>query len=744
MRTLKIYLKNLYRFFPVQLLMLHFRKYQILLIFWLVLFSTVAGNFLKSFGADALILAPEYLGESGTAATFLTGIALGVFFMSWNITTFILHSKRFKFLATTRNPFLKYCINNSLLPILFLIYYCYKMVAFNDYIELRSAGDIVALIVALFCGLLLVFLVSFAYFFTAERTIVRSIAPLVASPDTFRKTFDNPDKRTPVDVGLKVNYYLSGRLYLRKPRSVTHYRETFIEVIFKKHHLAGMFSIMLAFMFLVLIGFFLDNRFFEMPAAASFLILFAVLTAVIGALVYFLASWSLLVAIVFIAVLNFFYKHEIIDPRNKAYGLRYDLKSERPAYNKNALQALSNPADNLKDHQQMLGVLENWKKKQPEEKPLLVFINVSGGGLRSAAFVMATLQKMDSLSNGDLMSQTFMITGASGGMLAATYYRELYLRKLNGKKINLNDGKYGERITGDLLNPIFTSMVARDLLAPAQKFSVDEQRYVKDRGYAFEKKLSVNTRGVLDFQLKDRMEDEAKARIPLMIYNSVIKSDGRKMMICSQPIRFMMKPYQMKDDPAASPDAVDFNMYFKNLSPYNLRALTALRMNATFPYVLPNVWLPTNPVIDVMDAGLRDNYGSESTLRFIHYFQNWIDENTSGVVVLSIRDKQTDNWQNPVLTTRMSDMFINPFTMLQQNWYKIQDYYQNDQFEYLASSSKVPFYRIPMVYVPEKEGKMAAMNFHISARERKEVQESFYHPINAASVKKMVELLKKY
>ena len=106
-------LKNIFYSFPLQLLILHFRKYQILLIFWLVLISAVNSGFMQSFGADSLFFVPEYMGHVDALSASLVGIALGVFFMSWNITTFILHTKRFKFLATTSKPFLKYCINFS-------------------------------------------------------------------------------------------------------------------------------------------------------------------------------------------------------------------------------------------------------------------------------------------------------------------------------------------------------------------------------------------------------------------------------------------------------------------------------------------------------------------------------------------------------------------------------------------------------------------------------------------------------
>lgn len=116
-------LKSIFYSFPLQLLILHFRKYQILLIIWAILTSVINSGFMRSFGADSLFFVPEYMGYVGPLSASLVGIALGVFFMSWNITTFILHAKRFKFLAATSKPFLKYCMNNSLLPLLFLIFF---------------------------------------------------------------------------------------------------------------------------------------------------------------------------------------------------------------------------------------------------------------------------------------------------------------------------------------------------------------------------------------------------------------------------------------------------------------------------------------------------------------------------------------------------------------------------------------------------------------------------------------------
>jgi hypothetical protein len=191
------------------------------------------------------------------------------------------------------------------------------------------------------------------------------------------------------------------------------------------------------------------------------------------------------------------------------------------------------------------------------------------------------------------MKRTFLINGASGGMIGAAYFRELYRRKQKGEKINLQNKEYIDDISGDLLNPLFTSFFARDLIAPAQRFQVGPYSYVKDRGYAFELQLSRNTRGFLNKQLKDYVQDEKNASLPLMFFNSVITRDSRKMIISTQPVRFMM---QVSRDtthiPPADPDVVDFTSFFRKQDPYSLRLLTALRMNATFPVVLPNVWLP--------------------------------------------------------------------------------------------------------------------------------------------------------
>ena len=204
----------------------------------------------------------------------------------------------------------------------------------------------------------------------------------------------------------------------------------------------------------------------------------------------------------------------------------------------------------------------------------------------------------------------------------------------------------------------------------------------------------------------------------------------------------MMKPSLYAQDTTISPDAVDFAAMFCKQDPLNLRLLTALRMNATFPYVLPNVWLPSNPVIDVMDAGLRDNFGQETALRFIDNFKEWLAANTSAVVILQMRDRMIDNWQEPFETGSITDFIVKPGTMLQHNWQKLQDYSEADQYSYLHSEKGLNLQHVVFMYVPQAGDKGAALNFHLTAREKRDIEQSFKNNNNQSSLNKMKGFLK--
>ncbi|HEU4470896.1 MAG TPA: patatin-like phospholipase family protein [Flavisolibacter sp.] len=739
--SFKDYLRGVVYSLPVQLLFLHFRKYQVLLVFWLFMFSVVNSSFMKSFGADALFLAPEYLGNTNSLSAAIMGMSIGVLIMCWNITTFILYSRHFSFLAATQYPFLKYCINNSVIPLSFLVFYLIKAYQFAHYRELISNVEIIFLTVGFMAGLLLVLAISFFYFFQADRTIFKKLQPAFNSAKNAISQLQPEPHPASIKSLIYSEWFLDSFFRIRRCRDVSHYSGEMMEKIFKRHHFAAVVSLLIAYLFLILIGFFLDHKFFQLPAGASITLLFAILIGVVGAIVYFFQSWSVPAFILFVVLLNFLYRINWIDPRNKAYGLNYSSSLTQPEYSQNALKALANDDSTQKDKRNMEGILGRWKQKQDSDKPLLVLITTSGGGTRSATFTMDVLQRLDSITNGQIMKKTFLFTGASGGMIGASYFRELYRQQQQGAGINIRSRAYVDDIADDLLNPTFTSFIARDLFAPEQKFEVGPYTYLRDRGYAFESALNDNTGGIMNKRLKDYVHDEWAANIPLMLYHTVITRDGKMMIISTQQLRFMMQP---PSDSAHQPpltDALDYTSFFARQDPYNLRMLTILRMNATFPIVLPNVWLPSQPVIDVMDGGLRDNYGVENSLRFLSHMQSWIEQNTSGVLILQIRDRMDGGWENPYEYDDLAGNAVKPFFLLQHNWYKMMEYFQSDMVSYFVSNSGYPIHKITFQYIPSKEENKAALSFHLSEREKRDIAASLDSKHNQESFARLLDLL---
>ncbi|RYZ20946.1 MAG: patatin-like phospholipase family protein [Chitinophagaceae bacterium] len=734
------YLRGIFYSLPVQLLFLHFRKYQVLLLIWLLLFAVVGGAFMKTFGAEALFLAPEYLGDVNALSTLLVGAAMGVFIMCWNITTFILFSRHFTFLAATQFPFLKYCINNSLLPLSFLLFFMFRAYAFAHYRELIPNSEILLLILGFVAGLLLILIVSFLYFFRADKTILRGLQPLFKKAGSVIAHLQ-PEHVAPGGRSLiRSEWFLDSLLRARRCRDVSHYSEELMEKIFKRHHFAAVISMMIAFVFLVGLGFFLDLPAFQLPAAASLMLFCAILIGVSGAFAYFFQSWSVPALIAFLLLLNVLYQKEWIDPRNRAYGLSYANRDDRPKYTPESLATLATPDSVAADRANMVAILERWKARQTEEKPLLIVVATSGGGTRSATFTMNVLQHLDSITGGAMMQKTFLITGASGGMIGATYFRELYRRRLADSTLNLQSPQWVEDIARDLLNPTFTSFVIRDLFSPQHKFSDGKYTYLKDRGYAFEQALNRNTRGFLNQRLGDYKADESAARIPLIFYHNVITRDAKKLLISTQPLRFMMTAPSDSLD-TGSPDAVDFVSYFRRQDPYNLHMLSALRMNATFPVVLPNVMIPTDPVTDVMDGGLRDNYGVETALRFLSAMHEWIEKNTRGALLLQVRDRMDGGWENPYDASTMTENAVKPFFLLQHNWYKMMDYAQGDMAAYYLGTSRAPIHRVSFQYIPNKQENKAALNFRLTKREKLDIASSINSETNQRGFGRVLALM---
>jgi hypothetical protein len=129
----------------------------------------------------------------------------------------------------------------------------------------------------------------------------------------------------------------------------------------------------------------------------------------------------------------------------------------------------------------------------------------------------------------------------------------------------------------------------------------------------------------------------------------MLVEDGRQLFISNLDLRTVTqnRAFILGEDDTRSPtdaegfallsrDGVEFFKLFPNATEFTIA--TAARMSASFPYVLPGVMLPTNPPRRVVDAGYYDNFGINIAASWIFNHMEWIEKNTSGVVVIQIRD----------------------------------------------------------------------------------------------------------
>jgi len=744
---MRAYLKNIFRFLPVQLLLLHFRKYQVLLLFWIILFAAVTGNFATHFGAVSLFLSPEYLGNISVFSFLLLGGATAMFAMSWHITTFIIHSKRVPFFGATRHSFLKYCINNSVIPLLFLITYGIATGRYMYINESAKALTILGLLANFYLGYIFVLLLSFLYFFRADRNILKVVLGTIANPSLIREIIPYDSLDNEFDM-IKADSYLIHVFKIEKIKTPYEYNTRFLNTVLRRHHRNAIFAIIFAIIMLLILGIFMDEPILRIPAGAGFLILFSIMMAAVGAFKYFLRSWEIIGWLCIFAFAGYLAKHKMFDLRSIAYGMKYD-NTERPVYDYQNLKTIFNDSLYEKDRQIELQRLTKWKAKNAaingNTKPPIVIISVSGGGSRASYWTFRCLQYADSLTHGQLFAHNVFISGASGGMIGAAYWRSLHTQSALGKIDNPYNKAYQDNVGKDLLNAVIFSLACVDLISPFNKITVAGRRYSKDRGYAFDQELAANSGGILNYKLKDYQAYEAQTIAPMLVVSGTIINDGRRLLFSSQPISYLTKSVNSLGKTNPIIDGVDYAQFFKKQAPLDLQITSALRMSATFPIVLPMVKMPSQPEMDIMDAGLRDNFGTENSSRYLSTFRDWLDEEAGEIIFLQIRDTRAYEPAHGYQTHSMSGMLFDPLFAIQNRWSAFQTYHQSYLEDYMSTTfPEHKLRKVTLQYIPEDIDKSAALNFHLTTREKRDLMNSIFNADNQKGFAEIARIFSDY
>ncbi len=744
-------LKRFLYFFPFQLVSLHLKRNHFLLLFWVILFGVTTQAFANKFGIPYLFLTPEYRGVVGVWSYGILGFALGGFIMAFNIYSYIIHSKRFPFLGTLNRPFLKFSINNFIIPLSFIITYIFCASHFLRTTELKDPWTIALYMFAFLFGNALYILIAVLYFFPTNKNIYSITGHSV---EEFEALLSKKKKGARRNLTYHFNEgknrwhvetYLTHPFKVNLARESSHYdSETLRKVFYQNHVNASLFEVLIIVSFFI-IGAFQFNEFFVIPAAASAFLVFTVILMVISITMSWLKGWTLSLLIILILGFNYLSgRWDVLNMEDPAYGLNY---SQKPIpYTSETLDSLhSNYIAVSRDISNQEKVLDTWlrnerkKKKDPNYKPKLVVINTSGGGLRSSLWTLRAMQYCDSVLGGRLSENTRLISGSSGGTIGAAYFRDLYLHR---KKLNpgLHSETYLNNISKDILNRVMFTFATNDIFIRFRKRTIAGKDYVLDRGMTFEDQLNLNTGFVFNRTVKSYAQAVANAEIPMMVLAPSVVNDGRRMLISSQPISYLCS--ENPEDVAnlnVSSENIEFMRLFAHHEASNLLMSSALRMNSTFPYILPYPSLPTEPTIEVMDAGLRDNFGMKITSDYLTTFKKWIEKNTSGVIILQIRDTQKNTEPN-IKHATVLDKIVNPIGSFYGNYFNDQDYNMDQILELTSDLIAVPLYHIPLE-IRNNPGDHIALSWHLTELEKLKVINSIEMPWNQKAIKELERLL---
>lgn len=335
--------------------------------------------------------------------------------------------------------------------------------------------------------------------------------------------------------------------------------------------------------------------------------------------------------------------------------------------------------------------VDQWRPSESDKTPKkLVVIATQGGAYRATFWTSLILDELTKKSSNGalpgLADHVALLTGASGGMVASAYFAAMSSRngpfdeKASDKKwyedyephhCGMNAagtetwmfGPVTSQICRDVFNAgdsnntssKFTTpqAIARDSLTPVAAqtilydmgrvlmwpttglldhhyFDWDERTYL-DRGLVLERQWGTLHKSYGELAKQQEALRARGERHPSMIISPMIADTGQPILISNLDLECLVNN--------GSSEAVSMFKWFPDIRDH-FRLQTAVRMNASFPYISPAVSLPTTVRRRVVDAGYYDNYGVNPALSWL--FQDAVieflaDADIEGLVIIQIR-----------------------------------------------------------------------------------------------------------
>ncbi|WP_159085092.1 hypothetical protein [Planctomonas deserti] len=295
--------------------------------------------------------------------------------------------------------------------------------------------------------------------------------------------------------------------------------------------------------------------------------------------------------------------------------------------------------------------LRQWIDQQPagdgaaQEVPLVLMAS-EGGGIRAAYWtsivweclygagvrIPAAAEGGDDACPGDLPPESvFLVSSVSGSSVGMAMVRANTLSSADRN----GDGDWlPESFAGDYVAPAIAAAVFRDLPNTVLRLPVPGQ----DRASSLERAFSTRNPGIDDGFVASGMDEDGRARFPLLLFGATSVEDGCRMAVstaagvepsttagtdCLTPGQFVGTPEDPADRPpdgvlAATKDAFAWSCprVPDAAGARDIRLSTAALLSARAPYITPaggmTSCLDGEAHSYVLDGGLLENSGADA------------------------------------------------------------------------------------------------------------------------------------
>jgi hypothetical protein len=278
-------------------------------------------------------------------------------------------------------------------------------------------------------------------------------------------------------------------------------------------------------------------------------------------------------------------------------------------------------------------VLERWIEEYGGRGPLVV-VAADGGGVRAATWIMSVLTTLEEDFDGRFPDQVRFVAGASGGMLGVAHYVGSLQPPASGSVRHrtpaaapLDRQALLMGVAADSLTPLARRLVLHDLIPGISHLG-------PDRGDWIQKAWETSTQGVLSKTVRELQAGEREGWRPSLVLSPMIVEDGRRLFISNLDLENLAT--EATPQRVLSRSAIEFARMFRDAAKLSLG--TAVRMSATFSYVMPAIEIPTSPALRTVDAGYYDDHGVNLAALWLLDHAELIRQRVPRVILIEIPD----------------------------------------------------------------------------------------------------------